>query len=456
MIMQAIETVLEQQRAFFKSQKTKDINFRKEQLKKLKQLLLENEKLLFEAIYKDFGKSEFETVATELSIIYNEIDYFLKNLSKLSKPKRVRTNLANLPGNSKIYYDPLGCCLVIGAWNYPFQLSLAPAVAALAAGNCCILKPSEVSEHSMNLMAKLINKNFLSEYFHVETGGVPETTEILKLRFDKIFFTGSPRVGKIVYEAAAKHLTPVTLELGGKSPVIVTPSANLEVAAKRIVWGKFLNASQTCIAPDYILAHHSIAQPLIEGLKKYIKKFNYTSDSDHYTRIINSNHFNRLTAMIDSDKVVEGGNYDSEKLYIAPTVLFPVSWSDKVMEEEIFGPILPILTFDNFDDALHNILENEKPLSAYLFSSDSTEKEKFTKNISFGGGCINDVVMHISNARLPFGGVGNSGIGSYHGHFGFEAFSHQKSVLNRATWGEPNIKYPPYSESKFKWIRKLL
>lgn len=454
--MQTIKTVLDQQRSFFKTGKTRDIDFRKSQLKKLKQLIIDNEDLFFEAIHKDFGKSKFDTITTELSIVYNEIDYYVKNLSKLSKPKRVRTNLANLPGKSRIHYEPLGCCLVIGAWNYPFQLSLAPVVAALAAGNCCVIKPSEVAENSMELLHELINSNFPTEYLHVEMGGVAETTEIVKHRYDKIFFTGSPRVGRIIYEAAAKHLTPVTLELGGKSPAIVTASANIDVAAKRIVWGKFLNAGQTCIAPDYILVEESVSKQLIEHLKKHIMAFDYKPDSEHYTRIINDNHFERLSRMIDQEKVVVGGKASLENRYIEPTVLFPVDRTDAVMEEEIFGPILPILTFNKFDEALEQIQQNEKPLSAYLFSTNSDEKNRFTQDISFGGGCINDVVMHISNSNLPFGGVGNSGIGSYHGDFGFKAFSHQKSILYRKTWGEPNIKYPPYSKSKLKWIRKLI
>src|SRR5690554_1601446 len=416
--MQTIKTVLDQQRSFFKTGKTRDIDFRKSQLKKLKQLIIDNEDLFFEAIHKDFGKSKFDTITTELSIVYNEIDYYVKNLSKLSKPKRVRTNLANLPGKSRIHYEPLGCCLVIGAWNYPFQLSLAPVVAALAAGNCCVIKPSEVAENAMNLMEELINTNFLTEYLHVETGGVAETTEILKHRYDKIFFTGSPRVGRIIYQAAAKHLTPVTLELGGKSPAIVTTSANIDVAAKRIVWGKFLNAGQTCIAPDYVLVEDSVSEELIDHLKKYIQEFDYNPESEHYTRIINDNHFERLKDMIDKKKVVVGGTVLPAKRFIAPTIMFPVDRTDVVMEEEIFGPILPILTFDKFEDALEEIQENEKPLSAYLFSNDSDEKNRFTHDISFGGGCINDVVMHISNSNLPFGGVGNSGIGNYHGEIG--------------------------------------
>jgi aldehyde dehydrogenase (NAD+) len=425
-------------------------------LEKLKEVLLKNEELLYDSIYKDFGKSKFDTFTTEISFVLKDINYFLKNLNSLAKPKKVRTNLANQLGSSKIYPEPLGCTLVIGAWNYPYQLSLSPVVAALAAGNTCILKPSEIAENTMKAMAKIINENFPKEYFYVAEGGIEETTEILKLKFDKIFFTGSPKVGQIIYQAAAKHLTPVTLELGGKSPAIVTSSANFEVAAKRIVWGKFLNAGQTCVAPDYILVDEKVKDSFLDSLQSYIQKFNYHSESENYTQIINQRNFDRLVNLIDQEKVYFGGKTDAAKRYIEPTIMHDVTWNDKVMQEEIFGPILPVLTFKNFNEALLQIAAYEKPLSAYLFSDNSEEKEEFTTKISFGGGCINDVVMHLSNDYLPFGGVGNSGIGNYHGKYGFDAFSHQKAVLDRATWGEPDLKYPPYTDKKLNWIKKLL
>ena len=450
------QNILSDQRNLFNSQKTKNLKFRKMYLEKLKEVLLKNEELLYDSIYKDFGKSKFDTFTTEISFVLKDIDYFLKNLNSLAKPKKVRTNLANQLGSSKIYPEPLGCTLVIGAWNYPYQLSLSPVVAALAAGNTCILKPSEIAENTMKAMAKIINENFPKEYFYVAEGGIEETTEILKLKFDKIFFTGSPKVGQIIYEAAAKHLTPVTLELGGKSPAIVTSSANFEVAAKRIVWGKFLNAGQTCVAPDYILVDEKVKDSFLDSLQSYIQKFNYHSESENYTQIINQRNFDRLVNLIDQEKVYFGGKTDAAKRYIEPTIMHDVTWNDKVMQEEIFGPILPVLTFKNFNEALLQIAAYEKPLSAYLFSDNSEEKEEFTSKISFGGGCINDVVMHLSNDYLPFGGVGNSGIGNYHGKYGFDAFSHQKAVLDRATWGEPDLKYPPYTDKKLNWIKKLL
>lgn len=450
------DEILNRQKEFYLTHKTKDLGFRKAMLKKLKEVIEKNSNLLYEAIDKDFGKSKFDTFTTEISFVLKDIDYYIKNLSKFASPKKVRTNLVNQIASSKVYYEPLGNTLVIGAWNYPFQLSLSPLVAAMAAGNTVILKPSEVAENSMKAMAKIINENFPDEYLFVAEGGVQETTEILKLKFDKIFFTGSPRVGQIVYEAAAKHLTPVTLELGGKSPAIVTASANFEVAAKRIVWGKFLNAGQTCVAPDYVLVDEKVKDQFLEYLRKFIKEFNYEPGSPHYTRIANTKNFDRIKNLIDSEKLYHGGKTDAEKLYIEPTVLENVLWEDPIMQEEIFGPVLPILTYKYFREALNEVLVREKPLAAYLFTSKNDEKDLFNSQISFGGGCINDVVMHLSNDHLPFGGVGNSGMGNYHGKYGFEAFSHRKAVMDRATWGEPNFKYPPYSEEKLKWIKRVL
>ncbi len=450
------QEILNEQKEFFNSQKTKNIKFRKRALQQLKEAILKNEDLMYEAIYKDFGKSKFDTFTTEISFVLKEIEFYLKNLNSLSSPKKVRTNLANQLGSSKIYSEPLGNTLVIGAWNYPYQLSLSPLIAAVAVGNTCILKPSEVAENSMKAMVKIINENFPREYLFAVEGGVEEITGILELKFDKIFFTGSTKVGKIVYEAAAKNLTPVTLELGGKSPAIVAASSNLEVAAKRIVWGKFLNAGQTCVAPDYILVDERVKESLVTSLKKYIQKFSYKADSEQYTQIINEKNFERLIKMIDPENVFYGGNFDAEKRFIEPTILQNVTWEDSVMQEEIFGPILPVLTYKNFNEALLQISKHEKPLAAYLFTNNSEEKDLFTTRISFGGGCINDVVMHLSNDHLPFGGVGNSGIGNYHGKFGFDTFSHQKAILERATWGEPDLKYPPYSDKKLSWIKRVL
>ena len=448
--------ILQQQKTFFNSHATKDLDFRKAQLQKLKKVVKSNEKLLYDAIYQDFGKSEFETFGTEISFIYKDIDYYLKNLKSFAKPKNVLTNIVNQMGSSKIVFEPLGNCLVIGAWNYPYQLTLTPVIAAIAAGNTCMIKPSELPENTMKAMAKLINENFDAQFLYVVEGGVEETTAILKLRFDKIFFTGSPRVGKIVYKAAAEHLTPVTLELGGKSPAFVTEKADLNIAARRIVWGKFINAGQTCVAPDYLYVAENIKAKFLKVLIEEIKKRNYTDNVDHYCKIINERNFDRLEKMIDREKVVFGGETNREKRYISPTVLDNVTWEDAVMQEEIFGPILPILTYKNLETAMQTVVEGEKPLSAYLFSNDAKEQELFTEKLSFGGGCINDTLMHLSNDRLPFGGVGNSGIGHYHGKFGFEAFSHQKAILKKSNYLEPELKYPPYSDAKLNILKKLL
>lgn len=448
--------ILQQQKIFFNSHATKDLDFRKAQLQKLKKVVKCNEKLLYDAIYQDFGKSEFETFGTEISFIYKDIDYYLKNLKSFAKPKNVLTNIVNQLGSSKIVFEPLGNCLVIGAWNYPYQLTLTPVIAAIAAGNTCMIKPSELPENTMKAMAKLINENFDAQFLYVVEGGVEETTAILKLRFDKIFFTGSPRVGKIIYKAAAEHLTPVTLELGGKSPAFVTEKADLQVAARRIVWGKFINAGQTCVAPDYLYVSENIKAKFLKILIEEIKKRNYTDNVDHYCKIINERNFDRLEKMIDREKVVFGGETNREKRYISPTVLDHVTWDDAVMQEEIFGPILPILTYKNLETAMQTVVEGEKPLSAYLFSNDAKEQELFTEKLSFGGGCINDTLMHLSNDRLPFGGVGNSGIGHYHGKFGFIAFSHQKAILKKSNYLEPELKYPPYSDAKLNILKKLL
>lgn len=451
-----IHEILHAQKAFFHSGQTLNVNYRKLQLKRLKEVLENNEDAFYDAIYKDFGKSAFDTFTTELAFVLKDIDYYLKNLTLLARPKKVKTNLVNQIGSSKIINEPFGCALIIGAWNYPYQLSLLPVVAAMAAGNCCVLKPSELAENASRAMAKVINDTFPAELLFVVEGGVEETTALLKLKFDKIFFTGSTKIGKIVYEAAAKNLVPVTLELGGKSPAIVTRSANLEVAAKRIVWGKYLNAGQTCVAPDYVFVDEEIKEKFLLCLKDHILQFNYTRDAAHYTKIINHKNFERLQKLMVPDKIYYGGKTDETDLYIEPTIMDNVFWEDAVMQEEIFGPILPVLSFKNFKEAIVDLKEKDKPLAAYLFSGRGEEKTYFSEQLSFGGGCINDVVMQLSNDHLPFGGVGSSGIGNYHGKFGFETFSHQKAVLERVTWGEPDFKYPPYSKNKLKWIKRVM
>lgn len=450
-----MQTIFTSQKSFFNTRQTLDVDFRIAMMHKLKALIQDNEHIFMEAIHKDFGKSEFDTYTTELAMIYSEIDYFLKNIKRLARVKRTRNNLFNIPGKSYIVPEPLGVVLVIGAWNYPYQLTFLPVVTAIAAGNTCMIKPSELPINTSKVIGNLINSNFPSHYLYVIEGGVPETTELLKLYFDKIFFTGSPKVGKVVYKAAAQNLIPVTLELGGKSPVIVTSSANLRVAARRIVWGKFLNAGQTCIAPDYLLVHNDVKDELLKLIKERIEESAYLPTAPHYTNIINRDNFERLLSLIDRSKLFIGGEYEAKTRYIQPTVLEKVEWTDPIMQEEIFGPILPVLTYTNYVETIAYLRSLEKPLSAYLFSQDKQEKDQFRFQLSFGGGCINDVVMQATNRRLPFGGVGMSGMGNYHGEWGFKAFTHQKAMVDRMNWGEPKLKYPPYSNKKLAIAKKV-
>jgi len=452
------QKIVNYQSEFFNSNKTKDIDFRKQSLKKLLNLLKDNEDKLYQAIYKDFKKSEFETYETELALIYHEIKLAIKKLPNWSRRKTVGTDMANLPGRSFLMPEPLGNTLVIGAWNYPYQLSILPAVASIAAGNTVIIKPSELAVNTSKVMAEIINNAFDKEYFHVIEGGIPETTELLKQKFDKIFYTGSSMVGKIVMKAAAENLCPVVLELGGKSPAIVLDDANIKMAAKRIVYGKFLNGGQTCVAPDYILTHKSIKQKLVNEIINQVNVIHGDKpiESEAFVRIITPRHFDRLVKLIDDKKVVMGGDSIKEELYIAPTLLDNVDWDDAVMQEEIFGPILPIIEFENLDEAIKKVKERSKPLALYLFTTCSRMREKVFNEISFGGGMLNDTLTHLTNTSLPFGGVGYSGMGNYHGKFGFDSFSHQKSIIHKTNLIEPFIKYPPYTKLKSKIIKWVL
>ena len=448
--------ILQNQRAYFKAQHTKALNARQTALRSFKQMLIENEAKLYAAVQADFGKSEHEAFLTEWAILIKDIDEALGSLKNWTKPQKVRTNLVNWPGKSFTIAEPFGQCLVIGAWNYPIQLSFAPAIAALAAGNTVILKPSELAANSAQCMADIVATYFSPKLFTVVQGGIAETSALLEMRFDKIFFTGSPAVGRIVYQAAAKHLTPVTLELGGKSPAILTPSANLPVAIKRLVWAKFLNAGQTCIAPDYVFVHESIYEESSALFKSIIENNNYQLASKNYVQIINERHLERLEQLIQKEKVSHGGKVDRDSRTIEPTLLRDVSLEDPVMQEEIFGPILPLIRYTHFEEVLSYIQDHEKPLSAYLFSNDQAEQNAWLDQLSFGGGCINDAIMHITNPNLPFGGVGQSGTGSYHGKAGFTTFSHLKSVFKKPNIFEVPLKYPPYTQTKIDWIKRLL
>lgn len=451
-----MQKIIAAQRQFFNTHKTKDVTFRINQLKTFKKMLQENEEALHEAIYKDFKKSSFENYLSELALVYHDIDEAIKKCKRWSRTRRVSTNIANFPASSYIIPEPLGVCLVIGAWNYPYQLSLAPAIAAIVAGNTVVLKPSELPKNTSALMANIVAKYFKSEFFTVVEGGIPETTELLKQKFDKIFFTGSTKVGKIVYKAAAENLTPVTLEMGGKSPTFVTEDANLKMTAKRMIWAKFLNAGQTCIAPDYVMVHESVQKEFLKLAKKEIIDANYAFHNDNYLQIINDDNFERLQKLLIRDKIYHGGKVNKAERYMEPTIMQDVSFEDAVMQEEIFGPILPVISYTDLDKAIDKVNELSKPLSCYVFTSSSKSRKKIERKISFGGGAVNDAVMHISNPKLPFGGVGNSGIGNYHGVAGFKAFTHYKSVLNKPTWFELPLKYAPYAKWKLKLLKRFM
>jgi len=377
-------------------------------------------------------------------------------LKRWTKTKRVRTDMVNFPGSSYIIPEPLGVCLIIGAWNYPINLTLTPLISAIAAGNTVVLKPSELTVNTSAALARLINDHFDPAYMSVVEGGIAETTALLDCQFDKIFFTGSASVGKIVYQAAAKHLTPVTLELGGKSPVIIEQDANLGMAVRRLVWAKFLNAGQTCVAPDYILVHKSVEKELLGKLKLEIQQSQFSLENGNYVQIINEKNLDRLNSLVEQDKIYHGGHTDKEQRTMAPTVLSNVLPTDKVMNEEIFGPVLPVISYEDLNSAISFIKSKSKPLSLYLFTNNDVVRKKILSEISFGGGAVNDAVMYFSNSSLPFGGVGYSGTGSYHGKAGFDTFTHYKSIFQKPNWFELNLKYYPHTKRKLKLIKFVM
>ncbi len=445
------------QQQFFNTNQTKDVDFIISQLKKLKEVLRKNEKECHEAIAYDFGKSEFETYISEFALIYHELNLAIRKAKKWHKRRKVSTSLAHFPARSYIIPEPLGTILVISPWNYPFYLSFVPIISSMVAGNTVILKPSELTSNASRTMAKLINENFPPNYLHVIEGGVPETTELLRYKFDKIFFTGSSMVGRIVYEAAAKNLVPVTLELGGKSPTFVLADADIQMSAKRIVWSKFLNAGQICVAPDYILVDKAVEAKLLEALKQEIEKhYNLEKLTENYVQIVNERHLERLSGLIETEKIYFGGQVDRKERIIYPTILQDVSFDDPVMKEEIFGPILPVISFISLDDSIQQVKKQSKPLACYIYAKNKKNINKLLKEISFGGGGVNDSIVHLSNSNLPFGGVGLSGFGSYHGKVGFNTFSHYKSILHKPFWFEASLKYTPYTPLKKKIIRWFL
>lgn len=419
---------------------------RVELLNSLKAVLIKEQAQIGDALKKDLGKCSFEAWSTEIGFLTGEISDFIKDLPSLMSPEKVATPLTMQPGSSFILKEPYGVVLVLAPWNYPIQLAFSPLIGAIAAGNRVVIKPSEMTPHCAQIIADIVGQVFSEDEAQVVLGGVAETTELLKEQFDYIFFTGSTAVGKVVMRAAAEHLTPVTLELGGKSPCLIDESAQLAVAAKRIAWGKWMNAGQTCVAPDYVLVPKKLEASFLEEMKKSIEQF-YSSNpqqSPDYGRIVNERHFDRLVKLMAETEIVCGGNYDPAERFIAPTILRGINETHPIMQDEIFGPLLPVLTYENFDEAISFIKKRSKPLALYLFTQNKDNEKKILESVSFGGGCINDTVIHLANSELPFGGVGPSGMGAYHGRLSFETFSHKKAVFKQTTMVDVPVRYPPY------------
>ncbi|MFP7298139.1 aldehyde dehydrogenase [Neobacillus niacini] len=454
--MEGFGDLLKAQRDFFQTGKTKDVSFRIEALTSLGNMIRSHETEIMAALKKDLNKSDFDTYVTEMGILLEEIRFTLKHIRDWTQPKRVKTALTQMGSKGYIYYEPYGVALIISPWNYPLQLAIAPLIGAIAAGNCTVLKPSELTPETSNLMAELINKTFPENYIAVVQGDADTTQSLLKEKFDYIFFTGSVAVGKVIMEAAAKHLTPVTLELGGKSPCIVHHDADVKLAAKRIAWGKFINAGQTCVAPDYLYVHKNIKDEFIRTLKDTINElYNDIVNNGEFTRIVSERHFNRVTSLLSGGEILHGGNHSIETLTIEPTILGGVTWDDPVMQEEIFGPVLPVLEYENDEAMIQKINEHPKPLALYIFSESKEFQGTILNSISFGGGCINDTVMHLSSPYLPFGGVGESGIGAYHGRGSFDVFSHHKSILKQTTTFDLPFRYPNRKDA-LKQIKRFI
>lgn len=453
-----MHNILEKQKEFFKSGKTLDIKFRIEYLKKLKKAIKNNELAIFEALRRDLGKSETEAYMCEVGLSLDEISYMIKNIKKFAKEKIVPTPITNFHSKSIVKLVPRGNVLIMSPWNYPFLLTIEPLVDAISAGNTVILKPSAYSPMTSDVVSKIISEVFPEEYVAVVKGGREENKQLLSYKYDYIFFTGSQSVGKDVLRSASEHLTPVALELGGKSPCIVDKTVNVSLTAKRIVFGKFLNCGQTCVAPDYILCEESIKAELLKAIKKEIKnQFGENPlENQNYGKIINEKHFNRVRNLIDFDKTIIGGKTNSETLKIEPTILDNITWDDAVMKEEIFGPVLPILTFKTINEVIETVENHPHPLALYVFSTNKNNIKKITEHCRYGGGCINDVVVHLATPEMPFGGFGESGMGAYHGKYGFETFSHRKSTLDKKLWLDLPMRYQPYKDFYNKLLRIFL
>ena len=461
--MKSVNEIVQNQRDFFYSDASKSVNFRINSLKKLYDVIFQRQDEIEEALQADLNKSGFEAYVSEVGMILDELRYTIKHLKKWTKIKSVGTPLLHFLSRSFIISEPFGVVLIMSPWNYPFLLTLSPLIGALAAGNCCVVKPSQYSKVTSAIIGEILAQAFPQEYVAVVQGGREANSELLGIRFDYIFFTGSPAVGHIVMESAAKFLTPVTLELGGKSPCIVDGTSDIELAAKRIVWGKFLNAGQTCVAPDFIIVQEELKESLEKMLLFYITKFygEKPLENPELPKIINGKHFQRLVSLIEgtksssTEKIITGGIYDPVSEKVAPTLIENVLWDSPLMKEEIFGPLLPILTFKSYDNLIQTLKSREKPLALYIFSKDKKMQNRLLQSLSFGGGCINDTIIHLANPKLPFGGIGNSGMGQYHGKYSFETFSHKKSIIKKSNMLDVNLRYPPFKDH-LNIIRKIL
>ena len=459
--MKDISLIIKNQREFFNTGATKDVSFRIEKLRLLYKVIKSRIQEIEDALYKDLGKAEFESYETEIGITLSEIRDTLKHIKKWSKIKKVGSPILHFPSKSFIIHEPYGTVLIMSPWNYPFQLCIIPLIGAIASGNTCVLKPSQYSPCTSNIVENILKEVFDENYVSVIQGGREENQTLLNNRFDYIFFTGSPNVGHVVMEKASRYLTPITLELGGKSPCIVTESSNIPLSAKRIVWGKYVNCGQTCIAPDYILVQESKKDELIEQLKIYIEKF-YTKDPltcSHYPHIINEKHFNRLSSLLENQNIIYGGKTAPSSLQIEPTLIdtkeIQTCWDNKVMQEEIFGPLFPIITYKDTNELISILKEKEKPLALYLFTQDKETEHTILTSLSFGGGTVNDTLIHITNDKMCFGGVGNSGMGQYHGKESFNTFSHTKAIMKKSNLIDINLRYPPFKDHA-SLLKKLM
>lgn len=455
--MADIKEIVNRQRAYYSKEETLDLSFRLNALKKLKASIQNHENDIYDALKKDLNKAPFESYASEIGLVLTELKDAIQNLYHWSRKKRVRTPLVHFKSTSYIVSEPYGVVLIMSPWNYPFQLTLAPLIGAIAGGNCAVVKPSAYSPCTSAIIRDMIRECFKDNYITVIEGGREANQELLKEKFDYIFFTGSVAVGKFVMESASKNLTPVTLELGGKSPCIVNKDADIDLAAKRIIWGKTLNSGQTCVSPDYLLVHREVKEELLAAMKKYIHRFygDEPCTNEEVPRIINEKHFNRLIQLMSGAQIVTGGDWNDATFQISPTILDHVTWDDPVMKEEIFGPILPVMEFSDISEVITMVNSHPKPLALYLFTKNKELEQRIVRCVPFGGGCINDTLVHLATSYMPFGGVGNSGMGGYHGKWSFDTFTHKKSILKKSNWIDINIRYAPYKD-KLKLLKKIL